>query len=156
MDDSVTKKHQDERLHEEEVVGHADESDTTPETVLVKAPETEKEVILKVGGEGGTITLWGRKTREETWQFGVGRDESALYDFLDEEDEVLLVSRPLNWVNTWQEALNSLSSYPWHRLSPREVHPEFQRAVWNEVQSKMTEIDDWRVERWREVCRRED
>ncbi|QQE80457.1 hypothetical protein [Alicyclobacillus sp. SO9] len=110
----------------------------------------KEQVIVRVVGEGGSITLWGRQELNGDWNFALGRDESGLADFLDDEDEVLLVSRPRNWVQSFEEGLALLDRYPWKRLSPRWVHEDFRRRVLREV--KRDGLAASRIERWVEVC----
>src|SRR5262245_43693818 len=59
-------------------------------------------------------------------------------------------------VNSWEAALRLIDRYPWHKLSPLTVHPEFCERVWAAVQNRFGSDrrpeEDWRLERWRELC----
>ena len=63
--------------------GAATDHDTT-------SPRPEPQVIVEVGGEGGSLTLYGVQSREG-WRFCASTSEAALYD---EEDEESLEVRP--------------------------------------------------------------
>jgi hypothetical protein len=93
-----------------------------------------KQIILRVGGEGGELTLAGIQN-EGAWQFRVETDESASNDLLDDEgpiDEVL--DRP--WVATWRSALKQLDAYPWTQLYPLAVHLDFRDRVFKALQTR--------------------
>ena len=47
----------------------------------------EIETILKVGAEGGSITLQGQRSAQGEWRFRVSTNETALWELLDEEPE---------------------------------------------------------------------
>jgi hypothetical protein len=59
-------------------------------------------------------------------------------------------------VNSWEAALRLIDRYPWHRLSPLTVHPEFCERVWVAVQERFgrdrRSTKDCQLERWREPC----
>src|SRR6266581_3169696 len=61
------------------------------------------EVILQLGAEGGSVTLYGMET-ERGWLF-----------------------YPV--VNSWEAAVALLDRYPWQRLCPLMIHPEFSERV---------------------------
>lgn len=102
-----------------------------------------KQVIVEVGAEGGSLTLYGMKS-PEGWQFRLESSEGGL---LDEEDMLDVPQRP--WVGTWRSALKQLDSYPWTQLWPLSVHPEFQVKVLKALQTRekkglVIEWDNWR------------
>ena len=45
-------------------------------------------------------------------------------------------------VDSWEEALKLLDRYPWHRLYPLRVHPEFRQKIWVEVQRRLSSEGD--------------
>lgn len=108
----------------------------------------DNEVILKVLAEGGSVTLHGRRCGS-AWQF-------SLY-LLDQTplliDDPMIANRS-EIVESWEEALVLLDRYPWHRLHPRTVHPEFRERIWREIQSRYAagggRVD--RLLRWKEEC----
>jgi hypothetical protein len=79
----------------------------------------KSEVIVEVGGEGGSITLYGVRT-ERGWCFS---RESIDWtpELLDEER----VHKRSSVVDNWEAALDLLDRYPWPKLVPIAVHPEF-------------------------------
>ena len=104
------------------------------------AVETDGSVvILKVGAAGGSVTLVGRKAGATTWQFArITVDHSG--DMLGEE--VSKAPGPpqrtsLEWVASWEEALRLLDRYPWARLHPVAVHPEFVERVRAAVEERL-------------------
>ncbi len=98
-----------------------------------------KQVIVEVGAEGGSMTLYGIQS-PDGWQLRVETNEAAL---LDEGDMADLPERP--WVGTWRSALKQLDTYPWTQLYPLKVHPEFSDRVLKALQtrSKKGLFIDW-------------
>lgn len=118
------------------------------------------EVIVKVGGEGGGMTLLGRReSRSEPWAFSV-KVQSANW-LLEEEDEgaPAIPRRPEPepvWVSTWSEAVGLLDRWPWAKLVPLEVHVEFRDDVLVEVTRRLIgdPSDHARrtMNRWLTIC----
>jgi len=108
-----------------------------------------KEIILEVGAEGGTLTLFGGKNATNAWEFWTKRDETAVYELLDEEDRASLGSpvHKSEVVIRLSEGLALLDRYPWFRLVPLQVHPEFRDAILLEVRKRGTPADE---ARWNE------
>jgi len=86
--------------------------------VPIGADAGGKQVIVEVGSEGGSLTLYGIQSAEG-WRFRAETNEAAL---VDDEDMPDHPERP--WVETWRSALKQLDGYPWTQLYPLEVHPE--------------------------------
>ncbi|MCZ7650323.1 MAG: hypothetical protein M5U13_03800 [Thermoanaerobaculia bacterium] len=87
------------------------------------------EVIVEIGGEGGSIALLGVRDTAGGWHFRLDRDESTLAELLpDELDPASLCGRS-GWVASWEEALVLLDRYPWHRLYPLGLHLEFRERI---------------------------
>ncbi len=107
----------------------------------------DKQVIVEVGAEGGSLTLYGIQSAEG-WQFRVETNEAAL---VDDEDMPDHTERP--WVTTWRSALKQLDSYPWPQLYPLEVHPDFRGRVFKALQTrhKKQPIIDWH--QWNQVLK---
>jgi hypothetical protein len=84
----------------------------------------EKEVILRIGAEGCSITLFGTSS-QRGWLYNMSVDECLDDDRFQYESNV---------VDSWEAALTLLDQYPWHRLSPLKVHPEFRTQIWTAVQ----------------------
>lgn len=110
------------------------------------------ETILKLGAEGGSLTLLGNREGEK-WIFYRLRDESALADILDLEDQHLqsrLRSAPEPLGSELTTALAELT-HCWTRMRPLVVHPEFQWTMYKEVLSVCPED----AEKWHRACTRD-
>lgn len=106
------------------------------------------ELIVRVGAEGGDIALSGTATRTG-WLFARKvRDQTPL--LIGEPG----VEHDSNVARTWADALRLMDEYPWHRLSPRFVHPEFRARVLVEINRRAAEgrVPSWRVDDWRACC----
>ncbi len=104
------------------------------------------EVILKVGAEGGSLTIFGKRNAIGDWSFFSEKNEVALADLLAEEDRD--ESPALEYsddVSSFDEALKLLERYPWFRFNPRKVHPDFLDRVLLEVKKRGGESE---FERW--------
>ncbi|MBV9634432.1 MAG: hypothetical protein JOZ40_07355 [Methylobacteriaceae bacterium] len=120
----------------------------------------DAEVILEVGAEGGSITLYGVR-RDDRWRL----KRSVLTqttDLLDVEDRASLQSyleaqRESNEVDSREDALALMDRYPWAMLSPTRVHPEFRDNVWHAVLDRLGKerssgMNNLVRERWRTIC----
>lgn len=95
----------------------------------VAASKGGKQVIVEVGAEGGSLTLYGIQS-PDGWQFRAETNEAAL----DDGDTPDLPERP--WAATWRSALKQLDAYPWTQLYPLKVHPEFSDRVFKALQTR--------------------
>lgn len=104
-----------------------------------------KQVIVGVGADGGSLTLYGIQS-QDGWQFRVESDEGAL---VDEGGNSGIPERP--WVTTWRSALKQLDAYPWVELYPLMVHPEFSQRVFRALQTRKKKgfVIEW--EQWNTV-----
>ncbi len=98
-----------------------------------------KQVIVEVGSEGGSLTLYGIQS-PEGWRFKVETSEAAL---VDDEDEPDMLERP--WVATWRSALKQLDGYSWTQLYPLAVHSDFREKVFKALQTRKKKglVIDW-------------
>jgi hypothetical protein len=118
------------------------------------------EVIVRVGAEGGDVTVVGSEV-EGVWRFRLQVNESSR-EFLDEDDAVGPPKETQNypWVHSWPAVLALLDKYSWAQLCPLAVHPEFRRPVWHEVNRRLKECpqsvtsDELERGQWREVAKR--
>ena len=113
------------------------------------------EPLIKIGAEGGSITLFGVTTADGSWHYWRStHDETPTY--LDPEEGGDVIRHTSGWVDTWPEALVLLDRYPWARLSPMYVHPDFRSRVWEAVQERLEGEDGSQVqrslERWGKRC----
>ena len=98
------------------------------------------ETILALGAEGGSLTLFGHRDAAGQWGFWTQTDETTMNDLLDEEDLRGLGSlvSTSESVSSLPEAFVLLDKYPWFRLMPLQIHPEFRLAILSEVQKRGT------------------
>jgi hypothetical protein len=106
--------------------------------------------IIELAAEGGRITLYGWKDSDGEWRFQRDVNENALYN----EDTVdLELQHSSNILPGWQGALELLSRYPWYRLLPKYVHPEFAEktldALRKAPEDHQSDID---YDYWQAVC----
>lgn len=113
--------------------------------VPIGADAGGKQVIVEVGSEGGSLTLYGIQSAQG-WQFRAETNEVAL---IDDEDMPDHPERP--WVETWRSALKQLDGYPWTQLYPQAVHPEFRDKVFKALQTRKKKglVIDW--DQWAHV-----
>jgi hypothetical protein len=118
-------------------------------------------LLLKVGAAGGSVTLVGRRGDGEQWQFAlVVVDQTEA--LLGETGDGVVRAPPveiLEWVGSWAEALRLMDRYPWARLHPVAVHPEFVERVRVAVEERLAASpQDGSVERarkkWRQLLGR--
>src|SRR5437667_9925800 len=111
-------------------------------------PMGDWEVILQLGAEGGSVTLYGMET-ERGWLFY--RDVSDWSPELIGEDRLQHKS-PV--VNSWEAAVALLDRYPWQRLHPLMVHPEFSDRIWTAARDRLKTdgTSGLYVDRWRNIC----
>lgn len=107
------------------------------------------EIIVEVGAEGGSVTLYGIRSRGG-WVFS----RQAIDHFAETSDGTW---EPLNSPKSasWSEALELLDFYPWHQLFPLRVHPDFRGAVFDAVKVRYGDAEDsvWnRLADWKKVC----
>lgn len=107
------------------------------------------ETILEVGAEGGSITLHGMRTNTG-WLFS--------REVIDQTPELLdedATQHRSEVVTSWPAALELMSRYPWRRLYPVEVHPEFRELILSAVTSPAEEsqkVSEPVLERWQRKC----
>jgi hypothetical protein len=113
-----------------------------------KYMENNWEKILVLGGEGGSVTLFGIRTEDSSWIFMKETNETALIDLLEDEDFSSIAINRSKEVYQWSEALELLGRH-WSRLVPRYVHPEFKGLIWKEIKQMKLMYD---LKRWERVC----
>lgn len=109
----------------------------------------DNAVIIKVLAEGGSIKLYGLQTKNG-WQYS-----RAVMDHTPELIDENSIQHGSPIVKTWPEALALMNRYPWHRLSPAEVHPGFGAVVLKAVTEKFQaegRDDPERLGEWAQVC----
>lgn len=90
----------------------------------------KQELILKVGGMGGSISVCSVNAKDGTQSFVVKTDESTLKEFMDEEEaNGLSFNSETEPLHSFADALIALGKYPWHQLTPMFVHQDFREPV---------------------------
>jgi hypothetical protein len=92
----------------------------------------ESEVIIEVGAEGGSVTLYGIRT-DRGWLFSREVIDSG-YVFIDEGPTV---QHKTAVVDTWEAALALLDQYPWATLYPISIHPDFMQIILVAMQERL-------------------
>lgn len=96
---------------------------------MSRVPNAAIEVVLQVGTEGGSITLY-RDLSGEAPRFLLATNEVAMWDLLSDEDGPAPPPAPPRAVgSTLAEALEALDRYRWFRLFPMTVHPELAAEI---------------------------
>ncbi|WP_246944999.1 hypothetical protein [Bacillus pinisoli] len=103
------------------------------------------EVILEVGAEGGSITLFGFE-RNGNWYFTLKTNEGTMLDFLEEEESVDNLVRNSRLVEGIEKGLALLDYYLWTQLNPRKIHKNFGEFILNEFKKRRP--SDPRLIRW--------
>lgn len=94
----------------------------TPHIKIGQAMD-QTEVIIRVGTEGGAVSLLGKR-RASGWIFARHvLDHTPL--MIDEES----LEHQSAFVDSWPAALALLSRYPWMEFYPLQVHPEFRQQT---------------------------
>jgi hypothetical protein len=95
-----------------------------------------REVILEIGAEGGSLTLYGTRGSDGLRKYHLVTNSVALHDLLLDEsfDEDPVTQSPT--VTSWRQAILLLEKYPsWYRFYPISVLPEFASRVLQAVES---------------------
>jgi hypothetical protein len=108
----------------------------------------KNEIIVKVGAEGGSLTLYGQRNGRG-WQFSMGLFDQTM----SWVDGGPVVERTSKVVKTWASALKLLDEYSWNRLFPLAVHPDFGKKVFAAVVARNKRgYNEYGVDRWQEIC----
>jgi hypothetical protein len=98
----------------------------------------------------------GRRGARDGWRFRATRNETALYDLLNEEDrEGFELWEESDWVVSWEAALALFDKYPWASFYPLRVHPDFAERIWAAVQERCSGKDEWardNLKAWHRLC----
>ena len=109
----------------------------------------ESEIIIKIGAEGGSITLYGFRA-QRGWLFS-----RKVIDWTPELVDEEHIRRKSAIVDSWEAALELLDQYPWCRLYPISIHPDFRQKIWIAVQERLhdtSEISKAELKRWQDAC----
>lgn len=131
------------------------------EQTMADKPNSAGEVVLEALGEGGSLTLL-RVKATNGWRFRVVSNEGTFRDLLSEEDqEGIEFLHQSDWVNSFESAVALLNKYRWwHKMYPRQVHPDFRQQIWAAVQNRFADEvpkvqEKWallHLDRWQSLC----
>jgi hypothetical protein len=101
-------------------------------------PAEDQEIILKVGGDEISLTLYGVRLGNDKWKFLLEKDEGTMADFLPEQDagQLPVLHTRSEYVDTWDKALALLDRYLWAWLPIQQVHFEFTDLVFSAFKSR--------------------
>ncbi|MBK7583822.1 MAG: hypothetical protein IPI67_26970 [Myxococcales bacterium] len=127
----------------EEVIGSDD-----PRTQV-----SPREVVLCVGAEGGSFTLYRERGSDAGWQFFSELNQIALVEMCEDLGDPgparLKRSSP---VQSFEEGLGLLDEKPgWASLYVVEVHPEYREKVLAAVEARVGD-DEQALRWWRQKC----
>jgi hypothetical protein len=89
-----------------------------------------RELVLKIGAAGGSLSVWTVNAEDGTQSFLVKRNESALKEFMTEEDaDGIAFKSKIGPLLSFDDALAVLRRYRWNRLYPMFVHEDFREPV---------------------------
>lgn len=107
-------------------------------------------VMLEVGAEGGSVTLIGREGADGAWRYARITNDQTWALFGDEDVPITAPDlTSLVWVEGWEAGLSLMDRYPWVRLHPVYVHPEFVERVRAAVEQRLANVDPDDAERAR-------
>jgi hypothetical protein len=112
------------------------------------------EMILSLGAEEGSITLYGVKLNGD-WHFLLKYDRFAPLDLFSHEEvtDKNLFLEETSFQKGFNNAIELLDEYPWHMLIPRLIHPEFATQLLTEVENRF-ESEHFRLTYWRRLVSR--
>ncbi len=106
------------------------------------------QTVVRVGAAGGSVTLYGQPSAQG-WLFSrTVNDQTPL--MLDQSE----IRHSSTAVADWAEALELLDAYPWARLYPIKVHPEFVELILAAVSQRIegSGVQSSQLKRWKRVC----
>jgi hypothetical protein len=116
----------------------------------------ESEVIIEIGADGGSVTLYGLRTKRG-WLFSREVIDSG-WALIGEGPTIQHKSTV---VDSWEAALDLLDQYPWTTLYPISIHPHFRHKIQAAIHERLqnsTEAPqlnpadfDRALQNWREV-----
>jgi hypothetical protein len=107
-------------------------------------------IVFSVGAEGGRIILEGRKIGD-VWQYRGRTAEHALKDLLSDEDRTFPKQAAPLWQDSWDKALQQIDRYPWPRLHPLAVHPDFVERIRTSLMSRLPASQRRAWTSWEEI-----
>ena len=129
--------------------------------VEARPADGQTVTVLQAGAEGGDVRLVGRRRVDGAWQFACVTDDQSevLLGTVDGSVSPSPALDSLQWVESWDEALQLMDRYPWARLLPLQVHPAFVERVRQAVDARLAGAQPDRCtvsarEKWASLFRR--
>ena len=111
-----------------------------------------EEVVLSVGAEGGSLSVYRVPLADGRWDWEVETNEVATYDLLSDDDDLdVRSSVRRTGATSLGDALTVLDKYPWVRLTPMQVHADYRDVILSAVLERGNGRDQ---ERWRAMLNR--
>ena len=90
-----------------------------------------QEVILKLGGEGETLSLIGTRGTDGLRKYHIQTSSEALSELLSESDSLPSSKQQRQIkVSSWKKACDLLEQYPsWYKLHQIDIHPDFASKI---------------------------
>ena len=110
--------------------------------------------VLRVGGEGGDITLLGQDNGDDVWKYKLTTDETTLMGILSEEDaEGVDFTSTSPVAEDWESIIELLGKkYPhWMNMHPLECHSLFRKKVWRLLSERNKTSKTRNTKKWLEV-----
>jgi len=104
--------------------------DESSQTTKATDSAAKPELVFELGADGGSAGIYRTRDANGKWEYQVGG--SGMY--LDENDQESWRSGMNAPVATFEEALHSITGDFWVNLHPLEIHPEYRKTVWVELQ----------------------
>ena len=81
-----------------------------------KLDSIDREILLEVGAEGGSLYIARFKHTDQTWRYVCVINETVMADFEEFASDELYKESGV--VTTFEEALKMMDKYPWPKLYP--------------------------------------
>lgn len=89
-----------------------------------------REVVLKVGAEGGSLSVTRERGGDGRWVYHARRNETAIIELLGDEAHGMRGLGDLDLGSgSFEAALRALAKYPWPMQCPLRVHRDVMEAV---------------------------
>jgi hypothetical protein len=94
--------------------------------------KTDWEMILELGIEAGTLSIHRSSLPGESRKFVLIRDEVPVEESEEEVDLDLLYEEYPS-MDTFEEAIKQMDSYPWREMMLLNVHPDYEENILSEM-----------------------
>ncbi|WP_328703099.1 NAD-dependent deacylase [Alkalihalobacterium elongatum] len=120
--------------------------------------------ILILGGEGGSVTILGKNIGNTEWVFKKRTNEVFSFKEMDNDQniedrgtrqikKVIKVKPSIKQTmegTNWEDAITMIEEFPLEQLSPKNVHPFFNKRIWDIVSKRS--LSKYKLKRWAKAC----